>query len=257
MKKFVTNLGTLAGIAVFAISLGLLTAFLFHKIAAEIYTPPNADAVAPDATIAEPVSIDPLSVLRIEASPEQIILLNTEVNETSVNLIINRLNHTPEKKVYLIINSPGGSVVSGAKLIAYIQSSPVEVDTVCTEFCASMAFHIFEAGKKRYMFDRAFLMGHPASGGASGTMPNMLSMLNAIQRMMDRLDGAVAARAGIPRDQFNVMVLNNIWIESPDAVRMRLADRIIFLAYDMPTDSGFPGEEGRRRRAQQELYDIR
>lgn len=193
-------------------------------------TAPTQTTAAPTPTNSE--SGTTLAVLKVAASAEQIILLNAEVSEESVDIIIQQLNGTAAgRKVYLIITSPGGSVIAGAKLIAYMRSSAVQVDTVCTELCASMAFHIFEAGKKRYMTDKSFLMGHSASGGAQGTLPNMLSMLQALNLLVERMDASIAKRAGIPIEKFQVMMLRNLWIESVDAVNTGLADGIIHLTY--------------------------
>lgn len=196
----------------------------------EATTPPTQTAPAPAATNSETGTN--LAVLKVAASAEQIILLNSEVNEESVDIIIQQLNRSSAaQRVYLIITSPGGSVIAGAKLIAYMRSSAVQVDTVCTELCASMAFHIFEAGKKRYMTDKSFLMGHSASGAAQGTLPNMLSMLQALNLLVERMDASIAKRANIPIEKFQVMMLRNLWVESVDAVNMGLADGIIHLTY--------------------------
>lgn len=190
------------------------------------------------------------SVLHVDANSSQIILLNTEVSEESVNEVISELQKAKENndRVYLVISSPGGSVISGVKLVSYIENSKIEINTVCSEVCASMAFHIFEAGKNRYMENRSILMGHPASGGARGTLPEMLSMLNAVKLLTDRLDAKIAKRANIPYEKFEVMVLRNLWIEAVDAVKMGLADKIIALNYDKMGTNVFDTADVLRRK---------
>lgn len=191
-----------------------------------------------------------LPVLQVDANSSQVILLNTEVSEESVMEVISQLRKAEEtnEKVYLKISSPGGSVISGVKLVSYIENSKNQINTVCSEVCASMAFHIFEAGKTRYMENRSLLMGHPASGAAQGTLPEMLSMLNAVKLLTDRLDAKIAKRAGIPYAKFEIMVLRNLWIESPDAVKLGLADKIIQLNYDAGSPQVFDTAETLRRR---------
>lgn len=175
-----------------------------------------------------------LPVTHVDAAAGQVILLNTQINPESVDIVISKLEEAKnsQRQVYLVITSPGGSVFAGNKLIAYMETSKLEINTVCSQVCASMAFHIFEAGKIRYMEGRSLLMGHPAAGGAEGTVPEMLSMLTAIKLMTDRLDAKIAQRAGIPYHKFELMVLKNLWIETPDAIKMGLADKMIHLSYD-------------------------
>ena len=180
------------------------------------------------------LAVKELPVTHVDAAAGQVILLNTQIDQHSVEIVISKLEEAKnsQSRVYLVITSPGGSVFAGNKLIAYMESSELEINTVCSQVCASMAFHIFEAGKTRYMEGKSLLMGHPAAGGAEGTLPEMLSMLNAIKLLTDRLDAKIAQRAGIPYHKFELMVLKNLWVETPDAIKMGLADKVIHLNYN-------------------------
>lgn len=195
--------------------------------------------VGGETTIASPVvtNTDPdltvtdLKVTRITPAEGQVILLNTEVTEESMDEVLGQLQSLGGKRAYLVISSPGGSVFAGNRLVSYLENTDQDVQTVCSQICASMAFHIFEAGKKRWMEGHSMLMGHPASGGAQGSIPNMLSMLNAIQLMMDRMDANIARRAKIQYKDFQVSILKNLWVETPDAIKMGLADGLVQLTY--------------------------
>jgi len=170
-----------------------------------------------------------LNVKSINA--ENVVLFNTQVTDQSVEYAINALQSFGDEKVYLVIDSPGGAVFAGAKLVNHIRYSGQNIVTVCDSVCASMGFHIFEAGKRRIMQDKALLMGHPASGGARGTIDEMLTMLNAIKLYTERMDRYIADRAKIPYEQFQLMNLRNMWIESVDAVRLGLADEVAYVNY--------------------------
>ena len=185
-------------------------------------------------------SLDSITVKRIEVDPTQVIVFNTQVSYEAVNLTIARLEELTAlgfKQAYIILDSPGGSVIDGANLISYMKSSKMRIDTVCQGICASMAAQIHQAGKTRYMTDKSILMFHPAASRVGGTIEEMLSQLNTIKKYVDRLDAEVAARAGIKYETFKQMLVSELWVESVDAVEMGLADKIAYVFIKADTGS--------------------
>lgn len=71
--------------------------------------------------------------------------------------------HIPPKErqpIWIYIQSPGGDVISGFNLIDAINASLTPIYTVCFSDCASMAFHIFISGHKRFCFKNSVLLIH-------------------------------------------------------------------------------------------------
>lgn len=64
------------------------------------------------------------------------------------------------KPIWLYLQTPGGDVVAGFNLVDVIQASETPVYTVCFSDCASMGFHIFISGHKRYAFKNSILLIH-------------------------------------------------------------------------------------------------
>lgn len=197
------------------------------------------------STVAKPTvtakTEETITVRTIRPNIDQVVYLQTDVNKGSVDKVINDLEKARQSgltHVYLVIDSPGGSVFDGAKLVSYIKASSLEIDTVCETLCASMAFHIFQTGTRRLMLDKAILMAHPASGGARGTVEEMKSMIDMVKLYVDRMDADTAKRAGVPVEAFKVRVLNNMWLEARDAVSEKFADEIITLEYIKSGASG-------------------
>lgn len=168
--------------------------------------------------------------LFIKTSASNVLYLDVPIDTESVNQTLQFLDEMTGPDIYLVLDSPGGSVVEGARLISYIEHSGKNIYTVCDNFCASMAFQIFEVGKKRYMADNAILMAHQASGGAQGTLENMSEMLNMFKKYIDRMDAKAASRSGIEYSKFKAMVANNVWVDTVDALDLKLADNMIFLS---------------------------
>jgi len=185
-------------------------------------------------------SLDKLEVTRIEVDPDQVIVFNTQVNYQSVTMTIDRLNELEAKgykHVYIVLDSPGGSVIDGANLIAYMKASKMRIDTVCQGICASMAAQIHQVGKKRYMTDKSILMFHPAATRVGGKVEEMLNQLITIKKYVDRLDAEVAARSGIRYETFKQMLVSELWVESVDAIEMGLADEMVYLFNKPNTNS--------------------
>ena len=157
------------------------------------------------------------------------LLLWGEVGQNSLALAedIKHLSSESRAPIYLLINSPGGSVLDGALIISAIEASPAPVYTVCMQLCASMAAVIHQYGKERLMSDRAILMFHNAAGGTQGYVPQMLSRLNLINRYVNKMNAFIANRAGVNLSDWASRMDNEVWIDAEDATASHLNDKIV------------------------------
>lgn len=167
----------------------------------------------------------------IVASPEQVLYLDTPITEETVSVAISLLTimTASYKDVYILINSPGGGVLSGQKLISYIEGSPIHIHTVCVAICASMAAHIHQSGYDRLIEESGVLMFHPAAGGVSGQVENMLNQVNVFKKIVDSLDAKAAYRSGGAFNEFKQRVAFEYWVPGFDAVQQKLADRLVYI----------------------------
>lgn len=162
----------------------------------------------------------------------RVVYFTTDFNFLSVKNAVERLKELESKSsapIYLLIDSPGGSVLDGATLISQIEASKAPVYTVCTRLCASMAAMTHSYGAKRLATDRALLMFHPASGGAQGQIPNMVSMLKSITRYVDKMSANIVGRSRLSRQEYESLVAYEIWIDSEDSLKKGLVDEIVSL----------------------------
>jgi ATP-dependent Clp protease protease subunit len=184
---------------------------------------------------------------------KNIVFLNTQVDEYSVNEIITRLQTLEGSKepVYLLIDSPGGSVFDGARLITQMESMKTPVNTVCVGLCASMGAMIHSYGKQRLITARSTLMYHPASGGAQGQIPNMLARLNYAQNFVGKLEANVQKRSGMAKADYEKRIAYEFWADSDEAKALKLVDNVVALNVTLPAakaDSRSPEEDNRNRR---------
>lgn len=140
-----------------------------------------------------------------EALVQSLFKMNTDVNSS-------------KDPILLIIDSPGGSVFAGAKVLSAIEASKRPVYTICYGLCASMAAIIHQYGTKRSMVDRSVLMFHNASGGVEGEINQMLSQLNMINEYTHKMDAYIAKKSGMELNTFLSMCNSQIWIDADDSL---------------------------------------
>lgn len=168
-------------------------------------------------------------ILNLNLEPENVVVFNNEVDSYSVEDTIRRIqeNERNGEDLYIILDCPGGSVFEGARLISYMESAKIKVNTVVYGMAASMCAHIHAHGAKRYVLDRSTLMYHQASGGVQGPVKGMKNLLGYVDRTVQKLDAYIADRAGMSRQQFDSLVSVDFWIDGEDAVNMGLADALV------------------------------
>lgn len=165
----------------------------------------------------------------VNVDPRRVVFIGSEINFMSMQKATAQLQELDNSTgdIYILISSPGGSVLDGSTFISAMESSRNKVYTVCVDLCASMAAIIHQHGAKRFAYDRAILMFHDASGGARGKVGEMMSMLQYIQRSLEKTNRYIAHRSGMNYNDFASMVVKDLWIDSEDAKNLGLVDDII------------------------------
>ena len=170
-------------------------------------------------------------VRTLTVNRKRVLELKQQVDELVEHLVddIAKLSTQSKEAIVLLIDSPGGSVFIGEKILTAIENSEAPVYTVCVGLCASMAAIIHQHGVKRYALDRSALMFHDASGGLMGKLGEMKSLLLFIQRKIDKTNAYIASRSGISLEQFKQMQSNNLWIDAEDSKNAKFVDELVRL----------------------------
>ena len=132
------------------------------------------------------------------------IIINSEFNSSSVAKVmsdlieINSLLIIPPKELFLIIDSPGGSVTSGLRLIDFLNAYPTKINTI-TLYGASMGFITSQFLNKRYITESGMMMAHNAFGGFQGEFNSknssqIDSRLNFWKKRIGRIENQIVSR---------------------------------------------------------------
>lgn len=146
------------------------------------------------------------------------------------------------KPIYLVLNSPGGSIEAGRKIIDTAQGIDNEVNTISL-FSASMSFITSQYLDHRYVLDSSTLMSHRAAAdGVGGEIPgSLINRALSLLSMTQEIDAAVARRANIPINKYQELVRDELWLTGPQAISMGFADELVRVRCDKSLSG--PGEK--------------
>jgi len=175
------------------------------------------------------VTLPKKKVTRLNPDPSRTLVLKGVVGKNVLGLAeeLNKLQSESTEPIYIVITSPGGSVLAGAALISAMQASRAPVYTVCDIFCASMGAMIHQYETKRYMTDRSVLMFHPATSEAGGDVDRIFSYAKMMRRYINKMELYVAKRVNISFEQYKAESAVELWIDSEDSLTRNFADKIV------------------------------
>ena len=142
------------------------------------------------------------------------------------------------KPIYLVLNTPGGSVFAGLDLMQYMNTLRRPVHVVAN-FAASMGFHILQTSKIRYVTKYGTVMSHRASGGFDGDIPQQVnSRLNHIVDLTTQMDKQVVSRTKgkISLKAYQELIRDEYWAVGSSSIKDGFADEIAILSCDATLD---------------------
>jgi len=165
-------------------------------------------------------------------SERNTVSLRTAFTSSSVSSVVAQILEkdrflNKKEPIYLVLDTPGGSVGAGLDLIEAIKGLDREVRTVTT-FAASMGFITAQSLGRRYITETGVLMSHRARGGSRGQIPGELNTrVNFWTSYLKAVDKKVAKRLGISADELLKKHYDEWWMYGKQAVRNKAADKVI------------------------------
>lgn len=115
---------------------------------------------------------------------------------------VDKENNIPvdeRESIKIYINSPGGSLSHGKKVLAAMESSTTPIETISQGGqLASMAFVLFVGADVRKMSRHSETMYHNLLAGSEGTFSEMKNQISYYERLQNEMDEYVAERTNIP-----------------------------------------------------------
>ncbi len=164
------------------------------------------------------------------------VTLRGPVTGDSVKSVQQALNAMEVKRgfngypLYLILDTPGGSIDDGEDLIQYAKTIS-NLHTI-TIFAASMGSAIVQAlPGKRLMTEHGLQMFHRAKVGLSGQIEDgeLETRLALYKNMVRALEMRNATRMSMPLDVYKARVKDEMWLTAKQAMSDKAADSIVDL----------------------------
>lgn len=172
---------------------------------------------------------------------ERILFLGAEIDDELANQVIGVMlyldSEDNSKPIYLYINSPGGSVISGLAIYDCMQHIQSEVITINLGLAASMGSFILAAGSKgkRLALPSSRIMIHQPMGGAQGQAEDIKVEAAQIMRIRDNLVKLYSMMTGQTQDQIVKDLDRDNFMSAQEAMEYGLVDRV--LEYNKDSDT--------------------
>ena len=134
----------------------------------------------------------------------------------------------PGDTIYLVLDSPGGSVYHGLDFVQLFATIPRNVECIAKK-AHSMAHHFLQACPgKRYGVANMMSMAHRAAGGFRGTfnrgqVEQQLELWTSIVQSMEKVN---AKRMGLSLEKYQSYAKDEYWCHGYDCVKKNFVDSI-------------------------------
>ena len=164
---------------------------------------------------------------------ERIIFLVGQVEEHMANLIVAQLlfleSESPDKDIFLYINSPGGSITAGMAIYDTMQFIKPNVSTVCIGQAASMGAFLLAGGEKgkRHCLPNSRVMIHQPLGGFQGQASDIAIHAKEILGIKNKLNQMLAEHTGQPLEVVERDTDRDNFMSATQAVEYGLVDSVM------------------------------
>ncbi len=164
---------------------------------------------------------------------ERVIFLTGQVEDQMANLIVAQLlfleSESPEKDIFIYINSPGGSVTAGMAIYDTMQFIKPSISTVCIGQAASMGAFLLSGGAKgkRYCLPNARVMIHQPLGGFQGQASDFEIHAKEILSIKEKLNRLLAEHTGQEFDKVANDTDRDNFLSAAEAVEYGLVDEVM------------------------------
>ena len=155
------------------------------------------------------------------------VKLNTAIRDITKKLINVQTDYGVENlKIYLHINSFGGSVFAGLSVIDTILSNYIPIVSIIEGSAASAATLISVVCSERTIKPNSFMLIHQLSSGFWGKMEEIKDEFINLKKLMKKLKGIYKEHTSIKKDDLKDLLKRDLWLDSQESLKYGLVDRV-------------------------------
>lgn len=161
----------------------------------------------------------------------QVICVDPIDAQSANSLVIQLLhlqNDDPEGEITLILNTPGGEVLSGLAVYDTMQAISCPIRTLCTGIAASMGAVLFAAGDRRQMLPHSKVMIHdPLMNSVGGNALSVKDTAENLMKMRNIMGEILAKHTDRSVKEVLKKTSSDTFFDAQQAIDFGLADEII------------------------------
>jgi len=156
--------------------------------------------------------------------------LNKALQEKTDELLdLSAKNDFGKPKIYLHINSYGGSVFAGISSMDTILRlrGKVDIITIVEGGVASAGTFLSVVGTKRWMTRNSFMLIHQLSSASWGKYRELKDDMKNCDRLMEMIKRIYNEYTSVPQEEMDKILDHDLWWDSAKCLEMKLIDKII------------------------------
>ncbi|TPG64173.1 ATP-dependent Clp endopeptidase proteolytic subunit ClpP [Ewingella americana] len=163
---------------------------------------------------------------------ERIIFMTGQVEDHMANLIVAQMlfleAESPEKDIFLYINSPGGVITAGMSIYDTMQFIKPDVSTICMGQACSMGAFLLTAGAKgkRFCLPNSRVMIHQPLGGFQGQATDIEIHAKEILKVKARMNELMAKHTGKSLEEIERDTERDRFLSADESVEYGLVDSV-------------------------------
>jgi len=173
---------------------------------------------------------------------DRIVFLGGTIDDAAANIVVAQMlflsNEDSKADIHVYINSPGGSITAGLAIYDTMQFVRCDVATYCIGQAASMGAVLLAGGAKdkRFLLSNSRILLHQPliSGILQGPATDLDIEAKEIIRLRTRLYKILASHTGQKAEKVEKDCDRNLWLNSDEAIKYGLADKILQKIPKMP-----------------------
>lgn len=176
-------------------------------------------------------------LIRLKELQERRLFLVDEISDDTVTPIVKAImryniedkgkEKEERKPIILYLDTVGGEVTSGYRLIDTIVWSKTPVHIVNMGTCYSMGFYIFIAGDVRYASKNARFLLHDGTTGCSNSTGKARDFIEFNDRVESRIRDDVLTWTNITKDIYDSKIRTEWYMFADEAKSLGIVDKIV------------------------------
>lgn len=163
-----------------------------------------------------------------EVSRSKNLELNKSLHGLDVNLQNRALSLSGDPgKIFLHINSYGGSVFAGLSSVDYIINSKTPVTSIIDGCAASAATMMSVTASHRQMNRHAYMLIHQLSSGLWGKYEELKDDMENCDNFMKVIKEIYEEHTQIPKKELDKILKHDLWWDADKCLKYGLIDEII------------------------------